>query len=158
MNSTTRSSGPSPHAQQQRIRLTEEGAHLPKMFGFDFISAPNPDGVFILASKHRAAVQRTAALVYCSALNQPRQIVERCFGTLGCDLVLVICPDLKSVADMAARLSHPPPPQSKGRIGLITYAAWQMLSSAEPSAPPTRKTLGGTRRDQHCAGGERFRP
>ena len=171
MNSTARSPGCSPHVGQQRLQLPDDGAHLLNMFRFDFISAPKPDGIFILAAKHRAAFRKTIALVCCSALDQPRQIVERCLGTLGCDEVLFVFPDLKSVADIATWLCHPPPQQSMGRIGLITHAAWQTLladsgtqlpltssSSAEPSPPPPQKTSEGTRRDRRSVGRERFRP
>jgi hypothetical protein len=145
MNSKAQSTNlrPSSHPNPPCFQLTAHCSEMLSRLRFDFVSEAESDGIIVLAARHKAAARRTIALVGWPALDDLRRVICRCYQTLGCDLVIIICLEMHSMARLTRRLRRILPIQLRQRVGVITHSAWQMLLanvSAKPTPSPSENT------------------
>jgi hypothetical protein len=95
--------GSSSHPDQQRFQLTDDCSEILSRLGFDFISAPESDGIILFADRRRGPAHRTIAITVLPALDELRQVLSRCYQTLGCDSVIFVCPNVRPVSGLTER-------------------------------------------------------
>ena len=63
------------------------------------------------------------------------RVLCRCYQTLGCDGVIIICPELHHLIRLTRRLRRILPPQSTDRVAFMTQNALEMLMARSTLKP-----------------------
>jgi hypothetical protein len=139
MNAETTAAGVVAQAQTRAARRqpTEQQrvfAETLEQRGYGFVSLDPDDAVPIIFSRGAGSCPSSLGLVFQPLLHQLPTLLAYGFCQLGLDALIIVAPDPASLERLAPLLRDHTPADWKGKVGVVTASALELLFSRHPEA------------------------